>query len=117
MGRYYNGDINGKFWFGLQSSNAADRFGSTGSPSDINYYFDEDDIESVSNELNRILDNLGTQFSVIENFFAENNGYNDEMIKGKFTIKELSEYADYKLGEKIHNHLLENHSCQFSAEI
>ena len=27
MGRYYSGDINGKFWFALQSSNAASRFG------------------------------------------------------------------------------------------
>lgn len=24
MGRYYNGDIEGKFWFGVQSSNDAD---------------------------------------------------------------------------------------------
>ena len=27
MGRYYTGDIEGKFWFALQSSNAASRFG------------------------------------------------------------------------------------------
>ena len=27
MGRYYNGDINGKFWFAVQNSNCADRFG------------------------------------------------------------------------------------------
>ena len=27
MGRYYEGDISGKFAFGVQSSTAADRFG------------------------------------------------------------------------------------------
>ncbi len=27
MGRYYSGDIEGKFWFAVQSSYAADRFG------------------------------------------------------------------------------------------
>lgn len=26
MGRYYSGDINGKFWFGVQNSNDADNF-------------------------------------------------------------------------------------------
>ena len=30
MGRYYTGDIEGKFWFGIQSSNSADRFGVIG---------------------------------------------------------------------------------------
>ena len=27
MGRYYGGDIEGKFWFGVQSSDDADHFG------------------------------------------------------------------------------------------
>ena len=27
MGRYYNGDVNGKFMFAVQSSNAHERFG------------------------------------------------------------------------------------------
>jgi hypothetical protein len=31
MGRYYTGDIEGKFAFAVQSSDAADRFGSCGS--------------------------------------------------------------------------------------
>ena len=30
MGRWYSGDVEGKFWFGIQDSNAADRFGVTG---------------------------------------------------------------------------------------
>jgi hypothetical protein len=36
MGRYYSGSIRGKFWFGLQSSSAADRFGVLGSYLDDN---------------------------------------------------------------------------------
>ena len=27
MGRYYNGNINGKFWFGVQSSDAMEKYG------------------------------------------------------------------------------------------
>ena len=46
MGRYYSGDIEGKFWFGVQSSTAARRFGGSESePNYINYYFSEDDLE------------------------------------------------------------------------
>ena len=37
MGRYYNGDIEGKFWFGVQSSDDADFFGKEGEPSHINF--------------------------------------------------------------------------------
>ncbi len=33
MGRYYNGDINGKFWFAVQSSDDAEQFGASASES------------------------------------------------------------------------------------
>jgi len=32
MGRYYSGDINGKFWFGIQSSTDAENFGAINEP-------------------------------------------------------------------------------------
>ena len=48
MGRYYSGDIEGKFWFAVQSSNAADRFGSTRYVRDyINYSFDTSHIPII----------------------------------------------------------------------
>ncbi len=43
MGRYYSGDIEGKFWFGVQSSDDADFFGVTGyAPETLEYYFEKD---------------------------------------------------------------------------
>lgn len=40
MGRYYTGDIEGKFGFGCQASDAADQFGSHGEqPTELHYYF------------------------------------------------------------------------------
>ena len=52
MGRYYSGDIDGKFWFALQSSDAADRFGVTGTqPNYLHYYFDDSDLEAVEEEI------------------------------------------------------------------
>jgi len=39
MGRYYDGDIEGKFWFGVQPSNDGEFFGCVEQePTDINYY-------------------------------------------------------------------------------
>ena len=48
MGRYYNGDIEGKFWFAIQSSTDADFFGVVGSePSYLDYYFSEDNLKDI----------------------------------------------------------------------
>ena len=81
MGRYYNGDIDGKFWFALQGSDAADRFGVTGeAPSVLSYYFDEENLEEVEAEIKNIEDTLGDKLQVIEKFFETNNGYNDKML-------------------------------------
>ena len=44
MGRYYGGDIEGKFWFALQSSEAPMRFGGM---MELSFSFYDDDIESV----------------------------------------------------------------------
>ena len=47
MGRYYKGDIEGKFWFGVQSSADADFFGKEGAPNYLSYYFDEEDLTTI----------------------------------------------------------------------
>ena len=58
MGRYFEGDIEGKFWFGVQSSSAADRFGCEGvTPSVLEYCFEE--IQPVFDELIKILKKYG----------------------------------------------------------
>ena len=41
MGRYYSGDIEGKFWFAIQSSDDADYFGVEGVSNYLGYYFDK----------------------------------------------------------------------------
>ena len=68
MGRYYTGDIEGKFWFGIQSSNAADRFGVMGyEPDYIVYNFQEEDLEGVEQEIKNIEETLGNKVEIIEN--------------------------------------------------
>lgn len=119
MGRYYMGDIEGKFWFALQSSDAADRFGVTGEePSYLNYYFDEDNLEDVEAEIKNIEETLGDKLGIIDKFIEENNGYNDEKLKEiGITKNELSDYADLGLGKQIRDCIKETGSCSFEAEL
>ena len=119
MGRYYNGQIEGKFWFALQSSDCADRFGVSGTtPEVLNYYFEESDLEGVEEEIARIEESLGDKIKIIEDFFKDNNGYNDGMLaKAGITNHELSEYADLGMGKQIRDCIKENGECSFEAEL
>ena len=130
MGRYYNGDIEGKFWFAVQSSSAPSRFGAQEyEPSYINYYFDEEQLDKVQKELDNIHKNMQGNIERLDDFFAQTNGYNTQMIidwykkEYKETITEgkvgemLVEYADYELGMKIAECIKENGECNIEAEI
>ena len=128
MGRHYDGDISGKFWFAVQSSDAPERFGATEfQPTHLNYYLD--DLDEVERELNDIHKNMQGNIERLDDFFKENNGYNYGMIidwyKKKYneTICEeeardmISEYADYELGQKIAECIKEQGDCNINAEI
>lgn len=119
MGRYYSGDIEGKFWFGLQSSHAADRFGVEGeAPAELQYWFGTENLVEIEEEILNIETELGDKLQVIEQFFLTNNGYTDEKLKeAGITQDELSEYADLKLGIKIRDYVKENGDCSFTAEL
>jgi len=129
MGRYYSGDIDGKFWFAVQSSDCADRFGSAGTtPSYLDYWFDDSHLESINKELKVIEDNLGENLKLLKEFFKTTQGYNEQMIKdfykkkgktiGDGDIKHLlEEYADYNMGKKIREHVKEHGECNFTAEL
>ena len=74
MGRYYHGDIEGKFWFAVQSSQDADFFGSEGTSSHLHYYFDEDlkkDVHKGILEMHRVLKTNG-KVVVLEFSFPKN---------------------------------------------
>ena len=123
MGRWYSGDIEGKFWFAVQNSNAADRFGVTGvQPEELYYYFDRGNLEDVEEELNVIKKQLGKYRTKMKEFFKSNGSYTDEklaqfldvpVVKAKSL---LNVYADYELGMKIRKCILENGQCEFTAE-
>jgi hypothetical protein len=116
MGRYYNGDIEGKFWFAVQSSTAADRFGvEYTEPNYVEYHFFEHDLVDVQTELARIEDSEG--FEKTKAFFAKINGYNDEMLeKAGIDKKWVVDYADWELGKQIEKSIIDTGQCCFDAE-
>ena len=123
MGRYYSGDIDGKFWFAVQSSDAADRFGVTGyEPNYIEYYFTQENLPEIKKELSKIKKTIGSEnFKKLQNFFKKEGGYNDEILRENGILEIWNEhdedYADYILGEKIKNYLKNNYSCSFKADL
>jgi len=129
MGRYYSGDIDGKFWFAVQSSDCADRFGSTGStPNYLDYWFDESHLDCINKELSEIEKNLGENLELLVEFLKTNNGYNEQMIKDFYKEKGktigdgdlkhlLEEYADYGFGKKLRECVEETGECSFTAEL
>lgn len=129
MGRYYSGDIEGKFWFGVQSSTDADYFGVQGHATHLNYYFQEKDKDNIKIGISECERYLQGYKKKIDEFFELNQSYNDEMllsflkengsmIKTEGQVKQLLEwYARLYLGEKILNCVEKHGHCSFEAEL
>ena len=119
MGRYYSGDIEGKFMFGVQKSNSADRFGFKGQePQHLEYYFMDDDLEQVEAEILNIETSLGDKLEVLKDLFENYDIYDDDLLREKNIIEhDLSEYADLLLGIKIRDCINRTTECSFTAEL
>lgn len=116
MGRHYFGDIEGKFAFAIQSSDAADRFGVSGEQNTLSYYFSSDNLDDLEEELKNIVRNLGDKFSKVRKL--SQGCVNSEKIKElKITDDDLSEFADFELGLKIRRQIKLTGSCHFEAEL
>ena len=116
MGRYYTGDIEGKFWFGIQSSTAGERFGAYETRNNIDYQ--ADDLEEAEEEIKNIEYKLQDKIKILDDFFAKNDTFSNEKIKALgVSPEELSDYADLGLGRKIRDCIKEQGYCSFDAEI
>ena len=129
MGRYYTGDIEGKFMFGVQSSSDADFFGVEGQASYLNYYYSEDDLPKVEEGVKECEGVLGEYLKHIDQFFKEKDSYNNEQLSKYLTEKlgkgvtennvafNLEWYARLELGREIRDCIKENDQCYFEAEL
>ena len=127
MGRYYSGDIEGKFWFAVQSSEDASFFGGEQSqPNHIDYYFYKTDLPDIKKGLADCHKSLREYEKKLNKFFGKGgegyNGYNDKMLEKELKLSEkkvkdlLVWYARLELGEKILKCVKEKGSCEFEAE-
>jgi hypothetical protein len=136
MGRYYTGDIEGKFWFGVQSSDDAEFFGVEGrdlygSDEDeenednafgAEYAFTEAELEDVEEGLEVCRKELGAWRTGLDEFFTDRDLYNeDEIAEHMQSTKnevhnKLKWYARLILGEKIRQCIIDTGSCTFEAE-
>lgn len=123
MGRYYSGDIEGKFWFAVQNSDAADRFGVIGlEPQELYYCFLKEDLPDIEEELNLIKKTIGEDnIARLDAFFDSHNGYNDKKLEAEGLLdiwnKHQKDYADLLLGVQIRDCIKANGGCEFTAEL
>jgi hypothetical protein len=132
MGRYYQGDIEGKFWFGVQESTDAEHFGAQENTNYIQYtILNEDKDTEVQAGIERCITELGTWKEGLDAFFESRNSYSNEYIvdfwkeEYKETVSledvrnKLEIYARLALGRQIEKFFKEfpDDNCYFEAEL
>jgi len=125
MGRYYDGDIEGKFWFAVQNSNDASYFGGTmHEPNSISYSFSkEEDLESLQEGIKTCKKELRGYKKKLDDFFKRSGSYNNEKLAKTLDVEEskvailLEWYARLELGEKILKCVKDKGYCDFDAEL
>jgi len=122
MGRYYHGDIEGKFWFGVQSSDDGDYFGMREQePSYIPYY--SDDLELAEQGVKECKEVLRGYLTTMRKFFNSRSTYTNQSLAEALKVSEeitahlLKWYARLTLGEKIVKCIKEEGSCWYEAEL
>ena len=122
MGRYYSGDIEGKFWFGVQPSNVAESFGAV---QQEQYYVDyvvyREYLDQTHKRMAQLVAEMGDTKQKLDDFFSKNDGYNDQILEENgIDFKYIPMYADWNFGKKILDFFEQNPDadyCEFSAEL
>ena len=122
MGRYYHGDIEGKFWFAVQSSCDGEYFGmEEQEPSFLPYY--SDDLDLAEEGVEECKAKLRGYLTIMRKFFNSRSSYNDKSLAEALEVSEdktahlLKWYARLTLGEKIVKCIKEEGSCWYEAEL
>jgi hypothetical protein len=123
MGLIHTSNVKSKMWFGFDSS-YPELFGGYNNRL-VEYFFDDDHMEEVEEELDHCRTYLGENKERLDKFFNKFESYNSEEItdffKNEFDIifnENLIEwYEKLLLGEKIYQCLKENGECHFFTDI
>ncbi len=122
MGRYYNGDIEGKFWFAIQSSDAPERFGAFERDREyIDYIIDCESLPEIIEEIKSIESNPKVQLLMKLCDEADTISITDAWKKeNDISTEDLAEYADLTLGRKIRDFFESdplNDYCEIQADL
>ena len=125
MGRYYWGDIDGKFAYGDQSSNDADFFGVQGyQPEQLQYNFEKEDLPKVKKGIKKCKVYLVNWKPKLEKFFKDKiEKVNlDDLAKflkvNRDKMREILRWdARLHLGKKIEQCIEKTGQCYFEAEL
>jgi hypothetical protein len=122
MGRYYSGDIEGKFWFGIQPSNVGESFGAVEQDQYlIDYVVHREQLDKTHKRMNELIVEMGDNKRKLDDFFKDNTSYSDDkLIANGINPEFISAYADWNFGKKILDFFDQNPDedyCEFSAEL
>ena len=131
MGRNYWGDIEGKFWFGIQSSDDPSYFkepcsieeDEDGDETSLVYSFDETDVEAIEEVVGEIINELGDSKEKLDKFLDLRDSSGDDLISKETGILAsdmksiLTLYARMKLGNQILDCIRKNGQCIFECEL
>ena len=124
MGRYYHGDINGKFQFAVQSSADADFFGVKGyQPEHFFYNFEKDDLANVEKGIEDCKKELRDYREKMDKFFKNKDYFNRDDLQEVLGTDEdkvrnlLKWNARLHLGNEIKSCIEKNNQCHFEAEL
>lgn len=121
MGRYYSGDIEGKFWFGIQASEDPEFFEPEYTANIIQWEFLKENIENVEEKIDECNTNLGFYGEMLDNFFENKDYYSDSELAKILDVtipflKHILEwYARKELGLKILDKLKKDGKCVFET--
>ena len=126
MGRYYSGDIEGKWWFGVQSSDTPEKFG--GYETYIDYTICNND--TFKGQVRQLKQDLGDKLEWMTQFFKEHSFYSDEKLQefmmkknprynGSELRQDLENFADYEFAMQVKQHFEDTGEdyCNVSSEL
>jgi|TARA_R100000479_G_scaffold175875_1_gene128110 hypothetical protein len=124
MGRYYHGDIEGKFWFGVQPSDDPKFFGAVEEPGDTVDYYTED-LSLIENGIARCREEIGDYLEQMQHFYnkiVSNPKYAQTLSEWLNVPEHKADnlrgwYARLELGEKMYLQVKEHGSCFITAEL
>jgi hypothetical protein len=123
MGRYYYGDIEGKFWFAVQPSDDPEFFGMQCDDSNwVPYYIDDGNMDLIEAGIKECRQELKGKLTTLRKWYGRHSSYTDKTASEQNNMTEeefktsLVWFARLLLGEKIHKCVKETGSCAIEAE-